>query len=137
MTVHEDIARDLLPLYASNECSAESRRVVEEYLRTHPEAAAAMADAARSVLRTPVPASPGSDVERRALARTQRLLRQRTYFFSFAIFFTLMTFSFTFSNGSISWLIMTSPTIAAMYAMVGGLLWIAYGFTRRGLRASW
>lgn len=137
MTIHDDIARDLLPLYAANECSAESRKVVEEYLCVHPEAAAAMADAARTLLRGPIPTSPGGDLERRALARTQRLLRQRTYFLSLAIFFSLMPFSFTFSNGSVSWLITGAPTHAGMYAVVGAGLWIAYLFTRRNLRERW
>jgi hypothetical protein len=137
MTVSVDVINDLLPLYAANECSADSRRLVDEYLKVHPEVAARMADAARAMLRTPLPGGAGDAEERRALARTQRLLRLRSWFMPLAIFFTLLPFSFIVSNGSFRWLLAESPAHVAVYEAIGLVLWVMYFITRRKLRRSW
>lgn len=137
MTVSVDVINDLLPLYAANECSADSRRLVDEYLKAHPEVAATMTDAVRSMLRTPPPAVAGDAEERRALARTQQLLRIRSWFMPLAIFFTMLPFSFIVSDGKFRWLLADSPAHVAVYEAIGLILWIVYFMTRRKLRRSW
>ncbi|MBK7257524.1 MAG: zf-HC2 domain-containing protein [Ignavibacteriae bacterium] len=137
MTVSVDVINDLLPLYAANECSADSRRLVEEHLKAHPELAAGMAVAMRSVLRNPLPVGAGDTEERRALARTQRLLRLRSWFMALAGFFMLLPFSFIVSNGTFRWLLAESPGHVAVYEAIGAVLWVAYFVTRRKLRHSW
>lgn len=137
MNVSIDVINDLLPLYAANECSADSRRLVEEYLRSHPEAGALMADAMRSALRPPLPLGGADDAEREALARTQRLLRLRSWFMPLAIFFTMVPFSFIVSNGTFRWLFAESPVHIAIYETIAIMLWILYFITRTKLQRAW
>ena len=137
MNVSIDVINDLLPLYAANECSADSRRLVEEYLTSHPEAAARMADAMPSALRAPLPLGGGDAAERDALARTQRLLRLRSWFMPLAIFFTLVPFSFIVSNGTFRWLFAESPVYIAIYETIAVMLWILYFITRKKLHRAW
>ena len=79
-------------------------------------------------------AGAGDTEERRALARTQRLLRLRSWFMALAIFFTLLPFSFIVSNGSFRWLLAESPAYVASTNAIGAVIWIAYFITRRKLR---
>jgi hypothetical protein len=137
VTISADVINDLLPLYAANECSADSRRLVDDYLKAHPELASRMADATRSMLRNPVPPGAGEADERRALARTQQLLRQRTWFMAMAIFFTLLPFSFIVSDGKFRWLLADSPTYAITYAGIGAVVWVVYFIWRRKVQHSW
>lgn len=137
MNVTEAVINDLLPLYAANECSADTRALVDAYLQTHPEVAARLADATRTALRGPIPTNAIDTAERQALARTQRLLNQRTWFMAMAIFFTLLPFSFIVSNGQFRWLLHDSPTYALAYGAIGAVVWIVYFVWRRRLHGSW
>jgi hypothetical protein len=137
MTISEDVIQDLLPLYAANECSEGTKRIVEEYLRSHPEAAAVIAAEARALPRLPLPAAPGADAEARALARTQQLLRLRTWFMALAVFFTLLPFSFVVSDGQFRWLLADSPNYAIVYGCIGAWIWIAFFVTRRRMLKHW
>ena len=87
MNVTREIVKDLLPLYAAGEASADSRAAVEEWLRTDPElarlAAALREDGAPPEAVTVAPASGQA-----ALAATKSLLRRRTWLMALALFFT-------------------------------------------------
>ena len=51
MNITKNIINDLIPLYFANECSADTRALVEEYLQQYPEQAAML----RRIASTPVP----------------------------------------------------------------------------------
>jgi hypothetical protein len=137
MTITENVVADLLPLYAAKECSADTRRVVEEYLKAHPE----YAGRADALLQDPLPGSapgpPDNDDAMKTLSRTKRLLKQRTYFMAFAIFCSLTPFSFFFSNGTVRWLLSESPISAAIYGVGALILWTGYFITRKQLTVAW
>ena len=56
MKVTKEIISDLIPLYAANECSADTRALVEEYLQQNP----AEADELRQILSAPWPGKGAS-----------------------------------------------------------------------------
>ena len=51
MNVSKEVITDLFPLYVANECSKDSRALVEQYLRENP----GQAEELRRVMETPVP----------------------------------------------------------------------------------
>ena len=50
MNITKNIINDLIPLYFANECSADTRALVDEYLQQDPEQAAML----RRIASTPV-----------------------------------------------------------------------------------
>jgi hypothetical protein len=85
MTIDREVILDLLPLCQSGLASPASRRLVEDWLRDHPEAPAE-AEAA---------AGTGADgIE--ALARARRLRRWQRRLYGFAIGFTVLCLSAEF-----------------------------------------
>ena len=64
MNVTKNVIADLFPLYAENECSPDTRALVDEYLRSHPQDAEEL----RQIMSSPMPkAGPpaSSDTSRR------------------------------------------------------------------------
>ena len=51
MNVTKEIINDLIPLYAANECSADTRALVDEYLQRNPQ----QAEELRRIMATSVP----------------------------------------------------------------------------------
>lgn len=90
MTLTRNLVRDLLPLYAAGEASAETRQVVEQWLATDPGLAAELA-----ALREERPTSEVSpnrllDAERAVIAETRQLLRRRAAWLTAAVLFTAL-----------------------------------------------
>ncbi len=136
MKATRDIAIDLLPLYAAGEASADSRELVEEFLRDDPELAAlarALADDPCDIARPRVEGGAA----RLALASTRALLRRRTWLLAAAILCSTVPFSFVFNDhGLVFLLIRDAPAVGSglLAAAVG--LWIAFGVTARRLRVT-
>ena len=130
MSITKDIINDLIPLYVANECSADTRALVEEYLQRNPR----QAEALRRIMNTPVPGSvpraQGLD-EVRAFREARRRLRRRSWLMAAAIFFSLAPFSF-FSTGERTWWLLRDATGSALvYAALGVVFWIIYAVDRR------
>jgi len=134
MNITPDIIRDLLPLYAANECSADTRVLVEEYLRQHPPEAEEL----RRIMNTPVPkaaAPPKNLDEMESLRKARRLVRRRGWLLGTAAFFSLAPFSLVFHKGGHYWLFRESPTSALIYAALGIVCWLAYAVVRSRSRS--
>ena len=84
MTVHENVILDLLPTVRSGHASAESRTLVEEYLKANPQLATYAA----------LMPSPDPQLELRALQRTKQEVGRHGWNRGLATFFTLLPFSF-------------------------------------------
>jgi len=129
MNITKDIIGDLLPLYVANECSADTRAVVNEYLRQHPQEAAEL----RHVMSTPMPGTapkaPRLD-EMESLLKARRIIRLRSWLMAFAIFFSLAPFSFLHTAGRTYWFLLESPVAALIYGAAAVALWIAYAVAR-------
>jgi ferric-dicitrate binding protein FerR (iron transport regulator) len=130
MKLTEDILKDLIPLYVANECSANTRVLVEEYLQNHPQEA----EEVRRIMATSISsgtASPKSSDEMRALREARRRLRRRSWLMALAIFFSLAPFSFAFGEGKSWWMLRDAPGSALVYAGLAVVLWSLYAIERR------
>ena len=133
MKITDAVIQDLLPLYLANEASPDTRSLVDEYLRTHPEMAARAAKVELPDLpRLSMPAQG----ERDALRHTQRMLRGRSFALGFALAFTLLPLSFgNFDERGIHMIFWPDHAGFAMVSLVvGALCWFQYFRLDRRLR---
>ena len=83
MEITHDVITDLWPLYESGEASADTRRLVSEYLAKDTDLAARLE---RSPIGPAAIASPATpDAERALLSRTKTLLRRRSLLLALAL----------------------------------------------------
>lgn len=137
MNVTRDVVRDLVTLDLAGEASEESRALIAEYLATDPDLAAQVEAARGLKLRLPPPRPLPPEAERRALAETRALLKQRTSTIAVALLFTLLPLSFVFDEGGIRFLILPDhPTIATAWWGTAAVLWLWYLRLRDRLRVS-
>lgn len=136
MNVTEDVIMDLFPLYQSGEATNDTKQLVDEYLRSHPEFERRAHESQRVHLPHLVSGPDMKNSEQRALVRTKRLLRIRGTILAFAIFFSLAPFSFLHTEGRSYFLFTESPRSALAYGVVGVCFWIGYFFMKRSLRVT-
>jgi ferric-dicitrate binding protein FerR (iron transport regulator) len=125
MNATKDVINDLIPLYMANECSADTRALVEEYLQQNPR----QAEELRRIINTPVPGAvpPAKGLDEvRAFREARRRLRRRSWLMAAALFFSLAPFSF-FSDGGRTWWFLRDATGSALvYASIGVMFWVLY-----------
>lgn len=136
MNVTKEVISDLIPLYAANECSADTRALVEEYLQQNP----AQAEELRRIVSTPLPGGnpPPKDKdlgERAAFREARRRLRRRSWLMGLALFFTLVPFSFVSTKTVTWWMLRDAPAWAAVYGAIGLILWGLYALERHRSRS--
>jgi hypothetical protein len=129
MNVTKEIIGDLLPLYAANECSADSRALIEQYLRDNPTQAEELRRIMDSTLPGSAPSSVGLD-EVRSLREARRRVRRLSWLMGLAIFFSLVPFSFLSTGERTYWLLIEYPRTALIYGILGVGCWIAYATLR-------
>jgi hypothetical protein len=129
MTIDKEVILDLLPLCQSGLASEPSRRLVEAWLRDHPEAQAGS------------PAGPdaagGDGIE--ALARARGLRRWQRWLYGLAIGFTVLslTSQFHIEGGrltSAKLLALEMPLLFAPVILAAILCWLGYFRLKRRLR---
>ena len=128
MKITKNIINDLLPLYAEKECSADTRALVEEYLKSNPQEAEELRRAMSIPLPGPVP-SPKDLGEVQSLQKARRLVRLRSWLLGLAIFFSLAPFSVLHTDKTY-WLFREAPLMALGYGFLGAVCWIGYAVTR-------
>jgi ferric-dicitrate binding protein FerR (iron transport regulator) len=130
MNVTKDIIDDLIPLYAANECSPDTRALVEEYLQQNPRQAQEL----RRIMQTPfpgaMPPARGLD-ELRAFREARRRLRRRSWLMAIAICLSLAPFAFFSDGGRTWWMLRDATGSALVYATLGLVFWILYAVDRR------
>jgi anti-sigma factor RsiW len=134
MNVTRDVVKDLLAVHLAGEASADTRALVEEWLRTDPELAR-QADAARSGDLPPV-AMPEPSIEKRALDLTRRGLRLRSIVLGMAIYFSTLPLTVVFNRQGFQGLLIEDwwERIVALILAAG--LWVVYLRVSRRLRVS-
>jgi hypothetical protein len=122
MTVTRDVILDLLPLYFAGQVSADTKKLVDEFLATDPDFAR-MSQRFDAVLkeRGSVPEA----AERRAFERTRMLLRYRNQTIGLAVGYSLAPFAFLFREGRVDWLMREKPAVAMAFAFTALCCWIA------------
>jgi hypothetical protein len=129
MTIDKEIILDLLPLCQSGLASEPSRRLVEAWLRDHPEA------------RADSPAGPGAAGGDgiAALARARGLRRWQRWLYGLAIGFTVLAFTseFHIESGrlvSAQLVALKLPLLFAPVILAAILCWLGYFRLKRHLR---
>jgi ferric-dicitrate binding protein FerR (iron transport regulator) len=128
MTITKSVIVDLWAIYASGEASADTRALVEDYLRGDPE----LAQQLRHEPALPAPAAPLSpDHQARALALTRRRLRGLPLLLFLAMMLSMMAFGRIVADTS--WDV--SPRSFIVVASMAGACWIAYFVSLWRMRA--
>ncbi len=125
MNITKDVILDLLPLFYSDECSKDTKLLIEEFFKTNPEFEK-QAKRIHNPFPATIPQSLKSDDELKVLSRTRALLRWRSYVMAAAIFCSLVPFSFLYTQGKIYWLFAEAPGSATVYGILGILFWGVY-----------
>lgn len=138
MKITRDVINDLLPLYLAGEVSADSRLLVDEFLREHPDVARVVREQAvraASALNEMVPGPP-PDLEKQTFERTRRFNRYRTRLLAFCILWTLMPFTLLFEGGQVRWIMVRDNPRQAVFFWIAALVcWGAYYLMGRRLRS--
>ena len=102
MEITRNVILDLLPLYSANEVSADTRALVEKYLKTDQELAnvAKQLEAMEKPQSIPVPLSQDDEMKAYRKARRQNLLRTIFYAGAAFLLFILMVSVWMFFTSS-------------------------------------
>ena len=122
MNVTRQVIHDLWPAYAAGEASADTRALVEAFLRQDPAFARALQEqSAEPMPEQEIPRLP-LDLEAKALRRTQRLLLG----FDWTLFFAMMFSCFAFGRivADTSWDV--SPVNFIVTASIAAAFWVAF-----------
>ena len=140
MTVTRNVVVDLLPLYLAGEASADTRSLVEAFMKEDPAFAAEMRERVDrgaevfGIAAAPQTAPP-PDLEKTTLQRVRRFNRNRSYWLGFALAYMLAPFSFTFVGNDIRWIMLRdNPKQAVLFWIMAAGCWFAYYVMGRRLR---
>jgi hypothetical protein len=124
MQVNREVIQDLLPVYLAGEASEATKALVEEYMRGDPEFAA-LVRAEGQVKLAALAGGPSPETELVALKSARRLIRWRSWTLAAAIFFTLLPFSFVYSQNSIRWSMWSTMPEMSMFLLAGAsIFWL-------------
>jgi hypothetical protein len=129
MNVTENVIADLYPLYVSQECSADTRVLVEGYLQQHPEIDRRLRRIMSAGIATHAASIQPPD-EMAALRKARRSVRGQSWLMALAIFFSFCPLSVVFSNGDTRWMVAEAPGTAFALGTVGLVLWLIYAVVR-------
>jgi anti-sigma factor RsiW len=129
MTVTRPVIIDLWPAYASGEASAETRALVEEFLRDDPELARQLREDPLTAAQSPS-LPPDSEVD--AFTRARRRLRGYPWLLKIAMLFSALSFARIVSDTS--WDV--SPRQFIITAGIAVAFWIAFFVTLWRMRAT-
>jgi hypothetical protein len=131
MNISKDIINDLLPLYFSEDCSAATKQLVDEYLKSNPDFEKRVEMLNKNPIPNDIPQTLQEADEINSLLKTRRLLKARGIFLGFAIFFSLVPFSFVVSDEYSFFMLLDAPLSALFLAICSIPLWIGYFIVKR------
>lgn len=135
MKVTRDVIRDLLPLHLAGEASADTRTLVEEFLKDDPEFARSVAHEPGRLVAGEIPPVLNQEDEMKTIVATKRMVRLQSVVFACALLFSLIPFAFgsTDTRGA-RWMWADAPAGAALSGLIGLLFWAIYSGMRHALR---
>jgi len=135
MNITRDVIKDLIPVYLAGDVSADTRTLVESYLKSDPELAADVSAARGDSLGLPATTPPTA--EKQALDATRQLLKSRTSTLVVATLFTVLPLTFAFRGTTITFLLIRdAPVIGLAWWATAAIMWIWHASIRRRLRVS-
>lgn len=121
MMVTKDVVRDLMPLYLAGEVSADTRRLVEEFLRAHPDEN--FESDAFAMPRVDPPAA----LETASLERTRRLFSHRSLALGAAFAVSYSVFTFRFGKRGWSFVLYRDlPEVAWVLLAAAAVIWMVF-----------
>jgi len=135
MSITRDVVIDLLPLYAAGEASADTRALVEDYMRQDPSLGRLLR-ALQATEAAPASMEPSAHLEREAVTRTRAMIRRRTWTMAFAIFLTLLPLSIAFDSSGVKFFMLRDQPASALLWVVAAVLWFMYARWTRALGAA-
>lgn len=137
MTVTRNIVRDLLPLYAAGEASADTRLLIETWIKDDAELAgelAALRDERPSSLMTE---RPRGDETHNVIAQTRRLLRRRAIYLAGALTFTaLPLLALTHRLEGVHFPLERIPAVEIICIVAAAVFWTLFVMTMRRMRVA-
>ena len=118
--VTRDIVSDLYVLYSSGDASADSRRLVEEFLGQDPELAASLRESGGTVPISPNPLPPAHELK--TLDRVKRQLSGPIWLLQLALIMSGLAFGRIISDTSFD----VSPRNFIITAAIAVSFWIAF-----------
>jgi anti-sigma factor RsiW len=139
MNITRDIVIDLLPVYESGDASADTRMLVDEFLKQDAEFARILRAARTTPAAAAKPApAPLAEAERTAVTRTRKALRRKSWTLALAIFFTLLPLTFSFSGGELTfWMLRDEPRSRLFFLSAAWLWWHYFRQTQAMRKAGW
>ncbi len=134
MKISRDVVTDLLPAYFSGEASADTRALVEDFLKQQPEFARRVQEDWTAAQVAPVTLTPNAEMA--ALSRTKRLLRWRSLVLGFAMFFTGVPLAFKLGHNGAQWLWSDFPQGAVVSGLLAAAFWVAFTMMSHRLRIT-
>ncbi len=134
MKLTRNVVEDLLTVYLSGEASADTRALVEEWMKTDAELARRVDEARRGDL--PPVAPPAPSVEQQALARTKRGLRWKAVTLGVAIYVSTLPLSVKFSKDGFQGLLIQDWWERIVLIALAAALWAVYFRMSQRLRRS-
>jgi len=131
MKVTKDVILDLLPLYQEGEVSADSRRLVEEFLSQDPELkervkVSGVQVSARTLVRREL------DDALSAMEKAKAALRYQKWMQFWAILFSLMPLSHMYRKGDSQFVLVRDlPWMAVLMWVAAVVFWVLYWRTWR------
>ncbi len=143
-SITPDVIKDLLPLYVAGEASADTRAIVDAWLRTDPETAAYAAALAQvhaapagPLTTSAMGSGPVAGAGRAALAETKSLLRRRTWLMAAAIVCSGLPFTIVGGDAGVRFFMLRDEPLASMVLVgVAAVCWVMFALTVRRLRVT-
>jgi len=120
--ITRDVITDLYPLYVAGEASADSRELVEVFLKNDPEFARSLSDGSGSSLTVYPPPDLPPDHELKTLARIKRRLGGPLWAMQLALIFSGLAFGRIVSDTSFD----VSPRKFIITAAIALCFWIVF-----------
>jgi len=135
MEITKNVILDLMPLYLAKEASADTIKIIETFFKTNPDFAKKAMN--KNVNLESIDLNETLDIggEMVILQKTKKLVRLRSMIMGFAIFFTMLPFSFGGVPwdiyGGTRWLLNEYPIFAVSFGVIGIGFWAAYLILQR------
>ncbi len=129
MNITKDVIGDLWPLYADGTASADSRALVEEYLRDHPEWSSKLRDATNAAT-WPSARAIAPDREVQMLNRIKKRVQVVRILFLLALMFTAQAFGRIVADTSWD----RSPRVFIVMSTIAFVFWALWCFANWRVR---
>jgi len=116
--IPQHLILDLLPLYLADEVSAETRNLIEEYLKTDPQLATLAEQAKCATPLQEIPAPLKKETEMESLKQAKRQIVLRNVYMVLALLFTF--------DAGILMIFHLEPIAIYVMLWMAGLFWYAY-----------